>query len=84
MTVGITDNTIEKQRSRAMEMHYFWLLDQETQRYFKVYYQPGAENVGDYPSKAHAGPIHTQSRPYYPHEVNSPSVLPRAAKPSSR
>ena len=82
--VGIVNNTIKRQRSRAMEMRYFWLLDQETQRYIKVYYQPGAENLGDYPSKAHTGPIHTHVRPYYQHEVNSPSVLPRAAKPSSR
>ena len=26
--VGIVNNTIKRQRSRAMEMRYFWLLDQ--------------------------------------------------------
>jgi len=26
-TVGIVNNTIKRQRSRAMEMRYFWLLD---------------------------------------------------------
>ena len=24
-------------------MRYFWLLDQKNNRYFKVYYQPGAD-----------------------------------------
>ena len=39
--LGIVNNTIKRQRSRAMEMRYFWLLDQMAQRYFKCYYQPG-------------------------------------------
>ena len=52
-TVWIMNNTIKRQCSRAMEMRYFWLLDQKNNRYFKVYYMPEAENVGDYPSKAH-------------------------------
>jgi hypothetical protein len=30
-TVGIVNNTIKQQCSRAMEMHYFWLLDGKTQ-----------------------------------------------------
>ncbi len=29
--VGIVNNTIKRQRSRSMEMRYFWLLDGETQ-----------------------------------------------------
>ena len=82
--VGIVNNTIKRQRSRAMEMRYFWLLDQETQKYFKFYYQPGQENLGDYPSKAHTGAIHVHVRPYYLHMYNSPMYLLRAAKPSSR
>ena len=40
-TVGIVNNTIKQQQSRSMEMRYFWLLDQESQKYFKFYYQPG-------------------------------------------
>ena len=30
--VGIVNNTIMRQRSCAMEMRYFWLLDQETNK----------------------------------------------------
>jgi hypothetical protein len=63
-----------------VKIWYFWRLDQETQRYFKVYYQSRAEHVGDYTSKAHTASIHKHGRPYYQHEVNSPIELPRASK----
>ena len=83
-TVGIVNNTIKRQRSRSMEMRYFWLLDGATQQYFKFYYQPGLENLGDYPSKHHTADIHQHVRPYYVHMDNSPTLLPRAMKPSTR
>ena len=82
--VGIVNNTIKRQRSRAMEMRYFWLLDQQVQKYFKFQYHPGQENLGDYPSKAHTGAVHQHVRPWYIHDHNSPRELPRALKPSSR
>jgi hypothetical protein len=41
-----------------MEMQYFWLLDGESQQQFKFYWQPGQENLGDYPSKNHPAEIH--------------------------
>jgi hypothetical protein len=65
-----------------MEMHYFWLLDGKTQTYFKYYYQPGQENLGNYPSKHHIAHIHQHVRPYYVHTDTSPIILPRAMKPS--
>ena len=84
MAVGIVNNTIKRQRSRSMEMRYFWLLDQQTQKYLAVYYHPGQENMGDYPSKHHFSPGHKHVRPWYVHMPNSPTHLPRAVKPSSR
>ena len=82
--VGICNNTIKRQRSRAMEMRYWWLVDQEAQDIFEFHYHPGLENLGDYPSKHHSAHVHQHVRPYYVHEANSPNLLPRAAKPSSR
>ncbi len=57
-TVSIVNNPIKRQRSRAIEMQYFWLLDSKTQKYFKFYYQSRQENLGDYPSKHHTADIH--------------------------
>jgi hypothetical protein len=81
-TVGIVNNTIKCQCSSAMKMHYFWLLDGKTQKYFKFYYQSGQENLGDYPSKHHTANIHQHVRPYYFHTDKSPTLLPWALKPS--
>ena len=81
-TVGIVNNTIKRQRSRAMEMQYFWLLDGKTQKYFKFYYHTGQENLGDYPSKHHTADIHQHVRPHYVHTDKSPTLLPQALKPS--
>ena len=52
---GIIDNTIKRQRSHAMEMRYFWLLDNETQKYLAFHYQPGQENLDDFYTKAFNG-----------------------------
>ena len=83
-TVVIVNSTIERQQLRSMEMRYFWLLDQEAQKMFQFLYQPSAENLADYPSKAHTGAGHQQVRPYYLQQYNSPRELPRASKPSAR
>jgi hypothetical protein len=64
-------------------MRYMWLLDGNVQQIFCFYYQPGQENLGNYPSTHHSGDIHQHVQPYYVHMNNSPTVLPRAAKPSS-
>jgi hypothetical protein len=64
-------------------MQYFWLLDGKVQNLFCFYYQPDQENLGDYPSKHCSADIHQHVRPYYVHMNYSPTVLPRAAKPSS-
>ena len=83
-TVGIVNNTIKRQKSRSMEMRYFWLLDASIQNIFHFNYQPGLENLADYPSKHHPGSHHTEVRPYYVHMHNSPRYLVRADKPSVR
>ena len=82
--VGIVNSTIKRQRSRSMEMRYFWLLDRAAQDNFAFIYTPGQENLADYPTKHHTADIHRHVRPYYLHQYNSPIRLIRAAKPSAR
>ena len=83
-TAGIMNNMIKCERSRAMEMRYFWLLSQEAQKMLAVSQHPGAENMGDFPSKAHSAPVCRHVRPYFINMENSPLVLPWAPSPSSR
>ena len=42
--VGIMNSTIKRERSRTMNMSYFWMLCQEAQRILNVKHHPGAEN----------------------------------------
>ena len=82
---GIVRGSIKRQRSRAMNMRYFWLLCNEAQKIINVEYHPGLENLGDYPTKHHTGAHHKHVRPYYVHEEGrSPTILPRAERPSAR
>ena len=81
---GIVNSTIKRQRSRSMEMRYFWLLDQQAQKYFKFSYQPGQKNMGNYLTKHHTAAIHQHVRPYYLHLPNSPTTHHRATKLSAQ
>jgi hypothetical protein len=83
-TVGIVNNTVKRQQSRAVEMRHFWLLDGESQQQFKFYLQLGQDNLGNYLSKHHPAEIHQPVRPYYVHMDKSPTLLPRAMKPSTQ
>jgi hypothetical protein len=82
--VGIVNNTIKRQRSRAMNMRYFWLLCHEAQQILKVRYHPGHENLADFPSKNHNGAQCQRARPFYLQTSQSPQYLPRAQRPSVR
>jgi hypothetical protein len=83
-TVGIVNNTIKRQKSRSMEMRYFWLLDGEAQKQFSFKHQPGEEILADYPSKAHPASHHRLMRPLFLQMKNSPRFLARAKLPSAR
>ena len=81
--VGIANNTIKRQRSRSMEMRFFWIGDKIAQEMYALQWHPGQENLADYQSKHHVGSHHAYVRPWYLHTANSPRVLPRAERPSA-
>ena len=66
-----------------MEMRYFWVCDKISQDAYNVKWHPGQENLADYQSKHHTGAHHQAVCPWYLHEHSSPSVLPRATRPST-
>ena len=80
--VGISNGTVKKQRSRSMEMRYFWICDQLKNGHVAVYWFPGLENLADYLSKHHDTNHHVRVRPIYLREKNSPRILPRAMTPA--
>jgi hypothetical protein len=82
-TVGITHNTVKRQRLRSMEMKYFWVGDKVAQDAYEIKWHPGQENLADYQNKHHLGAHHQAVCPWYLHEINSSLVLPRAARPNT-
>jgi hypothetical protein len=81
--VGISNNTVKRQRSRAMEMRYFWVVDQVRNKHMHIHWHPGAENLGDYVTKHHSPKHHQQVRSYYTHQPDSKRQLARAQTPSA-
>ena len=75
-TVGIANNTVERQYLGSMEMRYFWVCDKIAQDAYSVKWHPGQESLADYQRKHHLGPHHHAVRPWYQHEENYPLVLP--------
>ena len=48
MAVGIVNGIVNMQRSRGIEMKYFYSCDQVKQVFFMVKWHPAQENPGDY------------------------------------
>jgi hypothetical protein len=65
-TVFISNSTVKRQRSRAMEMRYFWIVDQVRNKYYvHILWYPDRENLGNYVTKHHPPQHHQHVRPYY-------------------
>ena len=78
---GIVHGTIKQQRSRAMNMRYFWTVQKQKDKTIDVSWHPGKENLGDYVTKHHPSNIHRHVRPLYLHTATSPRFLQRYATP---
>ena len=79
--VSIANDTVKKQRSRSMEMKFFWTTGQVAIGNFNVTWHPGQENLADYFTKHFDAKHHQNVRPWYLHMDNSPRLLPRALEP---
>ena len=79
----ISNDTVKKQRSRSMEIRFFWVTDQVQRQVFDVWWHPGQENLADYFTKNVDTQHHIAVQPCYLYTSSSPIVLPRAATPSS-
>jgi len=62
---GILTGTIKQERSKAIDMQFYWLKDRAAQGQFDIYWEPGKHNLVDYPTKHHTGTHHATVRPIY-------------------
>jgi Reverse transcriptase (RNA-dependent DNA polymerase) len=64
---GIANENIKQQRSRAIDMRFYWVRDRVWQGQFDIYWKPGKVNLADYYTKHHSAAHHQQVRPLYLH-----------------
>jgi hypothetical protein len=55
--MGYSNDTIKQRRTRAMDMHSYWVKDRVKQGQFHVYWGPGYQHLADYFTK-HNSPTH--------------------------
>jgi hypothetical protein len=54
---GYINGKIKQKRTKAMDMHFYWVKDRVKQGQFDVYWGPGYQNLADYFTK-HNSPAH--------------------------
>jgi hypothetical protein len=65
---GVANDNIKLQRSRAMDMRFYWVQDRCKQGHFNIFWKPGTTNLANYFTKHHAARHHQLMRPVYLHE----------------
>ena len=69
---GIVNKTVKQQRTKAMDMRFYWLQDRAAQKQFQVVWDKGMHNLGDYHTKRHSPAYHQAVRHKYVHMDTSP------------
>eukprot|EP00804_Cyclotella_cryptica_P005031 CCRYP_020364-RC/>CCRYP_020364-RC protein AED:0.45 eAED:0.45 QI:0/-1/0/1/-1/0/1/0/139 len=92
--LGVVNNTIQLKHTKAMDMHFHWLLCCNNQIHFCPYWSAGATNLADYVTKHHPAIHHqalqplflTAAQPLLPHWKltapripHSPNIRPAAS-----
>ena len=67
---GIANDNIKQQRSKAIDMRFYWVRDRVDQGQFKVFWKPGAQDKADYFTKHHAAKHHITVRPLYVQDIH--------------
>jgi hypothetical protein len=69
--VGFANKQIKQQKSKSMDMRYYWIQDRVSQKQFKVYWRPGHTNLADYFTKHFSPSYHRSTRSTYLHGANN-------------
>eukprot|EP00957_Ditylum_brightwellii_P108181 8253583-Ditylum_brightwellii.AAC.1 len=50
---GIVNSNIRQQKSKAIDMQFYWVKDCMRQKQYRVYWEPGTNNCADYFTNHH-------------------------------
>ena len=62
---AFVNDTLKNKRSKAWDVRYHWLSEQQHNGTFKYYWDKGKNNLADYHSKHHPPSYHEKMRPIY-------------------
>ena len=81
-THGFANKQIKQQKSKSMDMRFYWIQDWVAQKQFNIYWRPGPTNLADYFTKHHSPAHHRKERSTYLHCLNHlASVLQGCVNP---
>jgi hypothetical protein len=69
---GYSNGTIKQKRTKAMDMHFYWIKDRVKQGQFNMYWGPGYHNLEDYFTKHNFPEYHKRMREIYIHASEQP------------
>jgi hypothetical protein len=72
---GIANKTVKQQRSKSIDMRFYWLCDRVKQGQFKIFWAPGSVNLANFYTKHHSPAHHKRLCPIYLNTATSPSSL---------
>ena len=77
---GILNGKMKQNRSKGMDMRYYWLRDRVSQGQFIITWKTGAVNLADYFTKHHPASHHKALRPIYLHDESCRLTLQGCTK----
>ena len=77
---GIINGTITQNRSKAIDMRFYWLKCRQAQEQFKIYWVPGKINFANYFTKFHSPAHHKAVQPIYLYNKNNQLDMQRCIK----
>ncbi len=77
-TLGVVNNNIQPQRTKAMDMRFHWLRCRKSQHQFRFFWCPGTTNRAGYWTKHHCTAHHIKKRP----KILTPKIILDALRAS--
>ena len=59
----LANNKLKKNRTRTIDMRFYWVRDRVKQGHFTINWKPGSMNLADYYTKHHPTSHHRRIRP---------------------
>ena len=73
--VGFVNKKIKQQKSKSMDMRYYWIQYRVAQKHFQVYWRPSLTNLGDYFTKHFPPSYHRSTESTYLKSANNVASL---------